>query len=267
MIDQDPITNIHDAIEAAASAAQKFQSEVWWRGHSKDKWVEKGVPKEWKLVPGVYRRENEDPSIYEKSISVRFMSRAPSRHEKVPEVGQWDRWLVLMQHYGLPTRLLDWTESVLKAIYFAVREHPDQNAVLWAMSPITLNQIQIGDKVIAMPGNHEVAPLFCPPFIEGAKQQERIVAFFPRELDTRMLVQQTLFTVHGSSLPIEGLEQHERFLMKWTIPSGAKENIDIELERLGIIGSALFPDLEHLAKDIASMNFLLPESDELPIEQ
>ena len=245
------ITNIHEGVDAAENATQKFDSLTWWRGHS--------AILDWNLVPSVYRRGDGNHYGYESNIVARFAARAPSRSGDLPELGRWDQWLVLMQHYGLPTRLLDWTESVLVAIYFAVREHQDKDGRLWAFSPHKLNQRQIGVSANVTPGHTQVRRLFLPPFDQNAQQHEEIVDFLPTEVDTRMILQQSGFTVHGTPESLDSLEYQDEILMKWDTPASAKRTLVAQLARLGIRESTLFPDLEHLAKEIASLNFRLAD--------
>jgi hypothetical protein len=106
----------------------------WFRGH----------PEPYgNLTPSVYRTPPtpERGGYREYWLAERFRLRAGSVHDKVPT---WDdrlRWLLLMQHYGLPTRLLDWTESVLVALYFAVQGSADKAGEVWCIRPDKLNNL------------------------------------------------------------------------------------------------------------------------------
>jgi len=48
------------------------------------------------------------------------------------------RWS-LMQHYGIPTRMLDWTDDILTAAYFAVESEWDKNGAIWMVHVADLN--------------------------------------------------------------------------------------------------------------------------------
>ena len=247
MSSQSTINNIHHVLDAAQTASGKFDSLVWWRGHA--------AILDWRLIPSVYRTEQVDYLNYEQNVSNRFISGAGSRHVNLPELGKWDQWLALMRHYGLPTRLLDWTESVLIATYFAVGDHLHENGRLFAFSPHKLNEHQSGIRANFTPGHAQVRDLFQPPFRIEVPNLEKIAAFGPTEVDTRMLLQQSGFTVHGTRVPLENLEYHDDILIRWDIPSSAKATLRSELAALGFNESTLFPDLEHLAKYIAGQQY------------
>src|SRR6185436_478407 len=108
--------------------------QLWFRGHAN---------KDWELKPGLHRLEDDAPGMgdeyySEAQLMETFKLRAPTYLERQPST-DWE-WLFLMQHYGLRTRLLDWTESSLIALYFAVRDNMgDVDGCVWVMSPWWLN--------------------------------------------------------------------------------------------------------------------------------
>jgi FRG domain-containing protein len=128
------VNNLGELITHSGALLSEFKShEVWWRGHSRADWL---------LTPGVHR-EGRDVD-YERNISAKFFMKAHTRHARCPPEGDWAGWLFLMQHYRLPTRLLDWTESSLIAAFFAATDHLEQDGVLWALDPLALNERQMG---------------------------------------------------------------------------------------------------------------------------
>ena len=137
---------------------------------------------------------------------------------------------------------------MLTAIYFAVSEHPDESGRLFALSPQKLNDRQCDSRGIFPPGHPQINELARPPFSRSSPNPDKIAAFFPMEVDTRMLLQQSCFTMHGPGIPIEALDYHDEILIRWDIPRTAKADIRSELSYLGVNESTLFPDLEHLAK-------------------
>jgi len=120
--------------------------QMWFRGHSRC--YGKLVPrvfrgdylKSWPLSNGSEDSEYEDFGGYpekrpdwgglkrhEAEFVEDFVRYAPAVAKDLPPPGDKAAWLVLMQHHGLPTRLLDWTESALVALYFVVSEDKEDD--------------------------------------------------------------------------------------------------------------------------------------------
>jgi hypothetical protein len=87
---------------------------VWFRGE-KDK---SNRTEQENLTPSIFREKN----IVEMSIFRHFQTKFPSYKNEYKSVFEW---LCFMQHYGTPTRLLDWTENILFAIFFALDREED----------------------------------------------------------------------------------------------------------------------------------------------
>ena len=219
----------------------------WWRGHARQC--------KWKLTPKVYRVDKEDPT-YEPVVARQFMEEAPVRYPDCPAKGDIVDWLQLMQHYGLATRLLDWTCSPLIALFFAVSEKKEDSCpgTLWALNPYKLNCLQAPGQISLFhddPAIEQMAKLALS--FEQSKYPTsgpKALGFRPKLIDTRMLLQQSVFTIHAIRKPLEELTGAKDFLAKLEIPNVLKEPLRILLMDLGFLQSRLFPDLDHLARDL-----------------
>ncbi len=165
-----------------------------------------------------------------------------------------------MQHFRLPTRLLDWTESILIAAYFAVNSEKektkDKNGVIYALWPGKLNQICEGLKK----ENQTLNPYYEPAsgiiracFDRSRPDETKILAIQTIEIDIRMMVQKSKFTLHGSHEALERHSGRDAFLLKFTIPSETKSVIRNDLFYMGYLEGNVFPDLDHLASELRTL--------------
>jgi hypothetical protein len=243
------ISDISSLVDAVVIANKSFASQIWWRGHANSGWD---------LKPSVFREKHEES--YEQNVIFRFRQKAQVRHGNLPSPDDYYGWLFLMQHYRLPTRLLDWTESPLNAAFFALGDKFDEqeDGCLYALNPYELNQKELGVQGTIIPNNVSGLPLIKKAFDSQAIDINKVLAIEPSEVDIRMMVQLSTFTVHGTGKSIYDCAEIDDFLIKFLIPSNSKKLLRDELKYLGIRESNLFPDLEHLAQEIKSVTFRTP---------
>ncbi len=197
--------------------------EWMFRGHSSCRW---------ELLASVHRLRDPsyDPAAmqaFEKRLLDEFKRRSrmflPS-----PPTREWE-WLVVAQHFGLPTRLLDWTENPLVALFFAVRENDGTN----------------DGKLIAYRHGH---PEIDIDTLENPFSIEQIEVVRPPFLDQRVVAQRSIFTAEP---PLrDRKDPRGEAVRSWYVSGSSSDLIRSELDKLGISESTMFPGLESLAKDI-----------------
>lgn len=210
-----------------------------------ENWVFRGVPSvDYALVPtigrpGVFKNKNGSIRPFDEKAEDAALFRfiRESRPYLSLEPKEYLDWLSIAQHHGLPTRLMDWTESVFVAVYFAVKEggfkiDEERNR-------------KVTDAVIyGMPRPDGVKENFKKD--EDSKLCEKPFAVFPPHLSPRITAQRGLFTYHPNpEEPYKPLG-----LKQWQIPSKRCVEIKTILSRAGFNEASLFPDIDGLSKHL-----------------
>jgi FRG domain len=223
---------------------------LWFRGHQ---------DASWKLTPKFYRDEFKNAD--EADIRQEFQSRALQLIQGRVPTDKWE-WYFLMQHYGAPTRLLDWSDNPLLALYFAVADHSGkQDAAVWTIDPTWLNN-KLGKEVVGaiLPDWQEANSYLRDleeAYEESAVAKVRLpAAIDPPHVDRRLAAQSSRFIIFGlnhdlmQSKKIKSEREKKRHLKMITIPRKSISTIRDELYTCGFTHSFVFPDLQGLCTDI-----------------
>lgn len=221
---------------------------------------------DWSLVPtiirprGSYTLSAAELVKLESDLEQKFLGQAhlhlnPWVLEKEDDVmALW----ALMQHYGAPTRALDWSASALVALYFAVVEKRKKPGAVWfvhvpALIRTMKRQFPDYDPLI----EPQVATL--TEKLRDPKADARLQAIQRVHHTDRMIAQQGVFTVCTNVLRdhadvIGTMQLHgETGLEKWIIPARLKSEILANLKSMNITASALFPGIDGLGRSLEEL--------------
>lgn len=197
----------------------------------------------------------------------------------------WNRYF-LMQHYNVNTRLLDWTEDAIKALFFAIKEDSNEDSKVWILQPFALNLFTV-KKISKL----EITKSIIPPLSDDHDKSQDLLneagdirpeeltrrylkmdfgineidkksyyplAIYPPFLDNRMAAQKAGFTIFGD-VSNKGLQEVielqdgcDKIIDCIVIDGASKKEMLNQLRLIGIDNSSIYPDLDGLGNALRS---------------
>jgi hypothetical protein len=144
--------------------------------------------------------------------------------------------LVIAQHYGLKTRLLDWTSNPLAALWFACSDSRNGDVYVYALDASSLQAKDV----------YSQNPFSC----------DKTQVFQPRLNNPRIIAQHGWFTLHRYAkrnnrfVALEYNTRIKNCLHEIRIPENKREELLSALDRHGVSAKTLFPGLDGLCRQL-----------------
>ena len=241
--------------------------------HFDGDWIFRGQKDvSWGLEPSIERCASKgfwNPK--ESKAYQEFRDRALAYKRDLPKLPNSDlAWLATMQHYGGPTRLLDWTEDPNVAAFFAVFDADRRTAsAVWAINHTAITKeserlLSLAHR--ASDDNQHFGSTFFratwPPVVMHvntswpSKRQKKQKGLF-------LCSNQTQWEYSFETCLKNVLERRpkgeRRWLCKITIPPDARDDLLADLTERGVTYESLFPDLGGLGRSLKIIASIQPD--------
>lgn len=253
-----------------------------YRGHSNQ---------DYELIPSVFREVKTSLEDAEDTIEIRnkaylafsrefyilqcFIAEA-SAYCPTIETTDYVRWAEIAQHYGAPTRFLDWTSNPLVALYFACLGNSALDGCVWLIHVANYQRCESRASdwtKMRYQTNRDIIEGLLKSKAPDDTLPEYPLLLAPNYIDLRMSAQSSMFMVWGqdehafndmfkrtvymdydeelsSEFIFTKRNRISHFLNRVIIRSEDKQFILRELERMGINAKTLFPGLDGVGKYI-----------------
>jgi hypothetical protein len=256
------------------------------------KFLYRGISdKTYKLIPSIFRKTHDiditinefiDNAKYtayttEKQILQSFIAEACAYIKNDPSNGFY-KWAEYAQHYGVPTRFLDWSENPLVALYFACKDNkPDykhkgniggKDAIVWMLHLHSYRNFANQINNIILSGDRKKKYSIAETInriYENEILIEYPMVYQPYYTDLRMSAQSSMFMVWGrKEEPFDSFftdknimrsnedkngvrsfgDQSNEIIFDFHIFASSKQSILRELDICGINEKTMFPGLD-----------------------
>lgn len=249
-------------------------------------WAFRGQLARWELQTTIERYT--PPGMRRSDSELRLMQEFKRRAGRYFEANQCPlddlEWLASMQHFGAPTRLLDFTHSPYVAAYFAFENSDDDDRAIWAFKfgpfgekagQLLRGAIPEIDKTVkdlpvtskhAEPIRNIWAALLASQRHNGISFESSVLTnkvpmvlpVEPFRLTERLTIQQGTFICSGDvnqSLleNLGAMQSTEETLLKLVIPANVRNRALEELRLMNITRASLFPGVEGFAQSFRQL--------------
>ncbi|MDL2218659.1 FRG domain-containing protein [Christensenellaceae bacterium OttesenSCG-928-M15] len=282
------IKSLHQYIGIVDELSKSYRLSNFIENPTAPKFIFRGVGNStYPLLPNIFRKINPEVDggfdhqkqyaqwAKESDILKDFIQEASAIIRDTPK-SEMSHWNEYAQHYGVPTRFLDWTSNPLVALHFACCAKGKDNPAVWILHVNNYTSFSkaknFENSELASGNSMKLFEIFNF-LIEGKKVVDYPIVYRPYYVDQRMGAQSSCFMVWGNKTdalenmtPDEnwmrltnkkedgsrefGREQKTDFLLKLEIHEYAKPEILRQLDLMEINEKRLFPGLDGIGKYI-----------------
>ena len=271
MIQERRITTLEELIPLLAD--QPYRADL---GRHRSLYVYRGMSNtDFTMVTSLRRCCKELQQELEPAILKNFAKYAVLEEPGIAQ-SVW-RQMFLGQHHGLPTRLLDWTQSALVALHFAVTEEnlesmDEHDCMVWRVDirelhgllPARYQEIMARSKAEVFSADMLDEAAESMAAYDRDMQGEAMVVLEPPSVDARIVNQYAFFSVMPMGMDdVEGfLDRRTQNTAKLVIDRRLRWRVRDMLDQLNISERLVYPGLDGLSRWIGRHYFVKTEKKE-----